>query len=280
MTEQPASFPSDLVGAVENAVMRSQGLDPTEVCGLEIEDGDNCDSSTCCAAHFEDHDPAHARAVYRKISVATIAEMHAYSAREGTVEADKKVLDDIWTISFRASVRGEKCDDEIMQVIANYRRASAGGKVDAIAEAVKPWADFNGELPDYDHPLRCVYESGIQYAVNLLAKELEVTDYTACDGTEEFDGDLGGTMMNIVCASLPEWADSERMFPSDVRLVWTQIGHCKEQIKRLREAIKPFSDCIDQIPGDESDEAWAKFRLLVQHYRAARTAFALSGGEE
>lgn len=142
---------------------------------------------------------------------------------------------------------------------------------------MKPWADFNGELPDYDHPLRCVYESGIQYAVNLLAKELEVTDYTPCDGTEEFDGDLGGTMMNIVCASLPQWADGERMFPSDVRLVWTKIGQCKEQIKRLREAIKPFSDCIDQIPGDESDEEWAKFRLLVKHYRAARTAFALSG---
>lgn len=75
------------------------------------------------------------------------------------------------------------------------------GVSDAIRELTTPWANFHGDLPDYDHPLRCVFESGIQYAVELLAKELGVEHYTPCDGTEEFDGDLGGTLINIVAAA-------------------------------------------------------------------------------
>lgn len=81
---------------------------------------------------------------------------------------------------------------------------------------VEPWADHHGPLPDYDHPLSCVFDSGVQYAVELLAKELGVEDWTPCDGSEEYDGDLGGTMINIVCASLPTDEHGERMFPRDV----------------------------------------------------------------
>ncbi len=90
---------------------------------------------------------------------------------------------------------------------------------DTVSKATEPWADFHGPLPDYDHPLRCVYESGIQYAVDLLAKVLSVTDYEICDGTEEFDGDLGGTMFNIVLAAMPTDADGDAMHPKDVRAV-------------------------------------------------------------
>ncbi len=42
--------------------------------------------------------------------------------------------------------------------------------------------------------------------------------------------------------------------------------------ERLRLAIKPFADCCDQIRADEDDEEWAKFRLLIKHYRAALAA--------
>lgn len=86
----------------------------------------------------------------------------------------------------------------------------------ALEALIKPFEDYHGDLPEYDHPLRCVYESGIQYAVELLAKELGVQDYCPCDGTEEFDGDLGGTMINIVCAALPKDADGDHMHPRDV----------------------------------------------------------------
>jgi len=86
-----------------------------------------------------------------------------------------------------------------------------------ISELVKPWATYDGDLPDYDHPLRCVFESGAQYAVELLAKTLKVTDYTPCDGTEEYEGDLDGTLMNIVLAAMPEDENGDRMWPDEVR---------------------------------------------------------------
>lgn len=86
-----------------------------------------------------------------------------------------------------------------------------------VEKVAKPWAHFDGDLPDWGHPLRCVYESGIQYAVNLLAKVLKVDDYEVCDGTEEFDGDLGGTMFNIVLAAMPNDEHGDPMHPSEVR---------------------------------------------------------------
>ncbi|MCH2239315.1 MAG: hypothetical protein MK060_15655 [Blastomonas sp.] len=46
-----------------------------------------------------------------------------------------------------------------------------------------------------------------------------------------------------------------------------------EEVERLRAALKPFADCCDQIADDEDDEEWAKFRLLIKDYRAARNAF-------
>lgn len=70
-----------------------------------------------------------------------------------------------------------------------------------LRESIKPWADYHGDLPDFDHPLRCVFESGVQFTVELLAKELGVENWDTCDGTEEFEGDLGGTLINIIHAS-------------------------------------------------------------------------------
>lgn len=46
----------------------------------------------------------------------------------------------------------------------------------------------------------------------------------------------------------------------------------EERERKLREALKPFADCCDQIRDDEDDEEWAKFRLLVKDYRRARQA--------
>ncbi len=87
---------------------------------------------------------------------------------------------------------------------------------EAVEKLVEPWADYHGDLPDYDHPLRPVYESGIQYAVELLAKELGVTDWTPCDGTEEFDGDLGGTLTNIILEAMPKDKDGDPIHPRDL----------------------------------------------------------------
>lgn len=45
-------------------------------------------------------------------------------------------------------------------------------------------------------------------------------------------------------------------------------------LEEAKEALRPFAECCDQIRNEEDDEEWAKFRLLVKHYRAARQAFA------
>lgn len=95
--------------------------------------------------------------------------------------------------------------------------AALQGQEQALKQACEPWSNYHGDLPDYDHPLRCVYESGIQYAVNLLAKYLDVEHYEVCDGTEEFDGDLGGTLLNIVLAAMPKNADGDPIYPQELR---------------------------------------------------------------
>ena len=57
----------------------------------------------------------------------------------------------------------------------------------------------------------------------------------------------------------------------------TTITAQAAEIARLRDALQPFSDCCEELDGSEwtpraDDEEWAKFRLLVKHYRAARAA--------
>ncbi len=48
-----------------------------------------------------------------------------------------------------------------------------------------------------------------------------------------------------------------------------------EPTSEMVEALRPFADCCDQIADDESDEEWAKFRLLIKDYRAARQALEI-----
>jgi len=45
-----------------------------------------------------------------------------------------------------------------------------------------------------------------------------------------------------------------------------------EKMARMREALKPFADCVDHIDKSESDDEWAKFRLTIRDYRRAYAA--------
>ena len=47
------------------------------------------------------------------------------------------------------------------------------------------------------------------------------------------------------------------------------------RIEKLTDALKPFVECAEKIDDDEDDEEWAKFRLLVKHYREARDALVV-----
>jgi hypothetical protein len=59
--------------AIARALAKCDGADWDETCGLEIPDGDDCDSSTCVAAGYEDHDPDWARTRYLRQADAIIA---------------------------------------------------------------------------------------------------------------------------------------------------------------------------------------------------------------
>lgn len=59
---------------------------------------------------------------------------------------------------------------------------------------------------------------------------------------------------------------------STCRQAATALAAQAEEIERLRGALKPFADCCDQIDDSEDDEEWAKFRLLIKDYRAAKSA--------
>lgn len=49
---------------------------------------------------------------------------------------------------------------------------------------------------------------------------------------------------------------------------------------RMKEVLKPFVDCCEYISDVEDDEEWAKFRLLIKDYRAAKQLYtALETGE-
>lgn len=115
-------------------------------------------------------------------------------------------------------------------------------ELERLHEAAKPWANFHGDLPDYDHPLRCVYESGIQYAVEMLATILKVDDYEVCDGTEEFDGDLGGTLFNIVLAAMPKDDHGDPIYPSELRATLAaENAALTAKVERLMNSLEPFA---------------------------------------
>lgn len=51
-------------------------------------------------------------------------------------------------------------------------------------------------------------------------------------------------------------------------------GDVGELVEQVAAALKPFVDCCEWISDDESDEEWAKFRLLIGDYRRAKEAAA------
>lgn len=128
---------------------------------------------------------------------------------------------------FLRRMTGSAWEGHVARLLARHRIAAlsatpapsgqdasqAQGEVERLTE---PYKHHHGPLPDFDSPIACVFDAGVQYAVELLAKELGVTDWTACDGTEEYDGDLGGTLMNIVREAMPLNSDGERLWPSEV----------------------------------------------------------------
>lgn len=154
---------------------------------------------------------------------------------------------------------------------AAAERTASAEPVAITVKDLKPWADYHGDLPDYDHPLRPVFESGIQYAVALLAKTLGVEDWSSCDGTEEFDGDLGGTLFNIVLEAMPKDADGDPIHPSE--LVAPPSADVGELVEALRKAHDKLHECTAVLSANDCADVaacMAEVRaLLAKHGGAA-----------
>ena len=134
-----------------------------------------------------------------------------------------------------------------------------------VAGLVEPWADHHGDLPDYDHPLRCVFESGIEYAVRLLAKTLDVEDYPVCDGTEEFDGDLGGTLLNIVLEAMPKDEDGDPIYPSELRERLTQPPAATIEQSSMVQPDQQ-ADAVEAVARalwDAQCDHWGKYKVAL-----------------
>ena len=103
-------------------------------------------------------------------------------------------------------------------------------------------------------------------------------DHIVKDATDGFKADLEHILNPAALPTrdaVPPPPGSECVWPAghDVRAV---------DEADLLAACKPFINCLDQIADDESDEEWAKFRLLVGDYRRLRnaaTALRSQGGE-
>jgi len=77
LIDTPAS--ADALGEVERiakALAKADGLDFDEVCGVDADPDDGyCDSGTCVAAHWEEHDAEQARRWYMHLATAALSAM-------------------------------------------------------------------------------------------------------------------------------------------------------------------------------------------------------------
>lgn len=73
MAAENAALKADLVEAVARSIAASDGLDFGEICGVDADPDDGyCDSSTCVAAHWEEHDAEQARRWYLHLAQAAL----------------------------------------------------------------------------------------------------------------------------------------------------------------------------------------------------------------
>ncbi len=63
-------------------------------------------------------------------------------------------------------------------------------------------------------------------------------------------------------------------FRDDAFKLWAKhaIRAMLDGVEPVADALRPFAECVEQINAEESDEEWAKFRLLIGGYRSAAKA--------
>jgi hypothetical protein len=79
---------------------------------------------------------------------------------------------------------------------------------------------------------RGTFDAGVEHVVNMLAKRLGVTDWVGADGSEDYDQDLGDTLMNIIKA---------KGLYSDEDGSWATLA-AESDAARLREALEQIAE--------------------------------------
>lgn len=113
----PALIEAEEVERIAALLSEVEGLNWTELCAYEAdEEADLCDSSTCVAAHYEDHDPEISRSNYRAMAKAAIRALSTASPPRSLETADvREALAAIVTCAFSdGKLAGKTGDDQIL----------------------------------------------------------------------------------------------------------------------------------------------------------------------
>ena len=72
----------------------------------------------------------------------------------------------------------------------------------------------------------------------------------------------------------------------DTMAAWDRVAKAAicamlDGVEPVADALRPFAECVEQVSAEESDEEWAKFRLLIGDYRrAAKALYSLDALKE
>ena len=147
---------ADVVEAVARVIAKADGLNFDEVCGYEAEKGE-CNSGTCIAAHYEDHDFEWEREVYRRRARAALSAIPAPSGQPVAW---------MYTVSF---------PDGHRVVLQRYRRTHYDGY------------PVSGETPLYAAP----QPTPAQIRADALREAAALADFERAEMDEAFDATTG-----------------------------------------------------------------------------------------
>lgn len=138
----------------------------------------------------------------------------------------------------------------------------------AAEELITALAAKDAELEAVKRERRAGFES-LGERIDLLASGLAVNEWFKAgnenrsgEEVEKFSRDIRRALFDAACDLAAPYRD--------------RAERAEAAIVEKDKALEPFAACVDQISPDEDDEEWAKFRLLVKDFRAARRA---RGGE-
>jgi len=108
------------VEKVARALASADGLDWDEVCGVDDPATEGfCDSGTCIAAHWEDHEQEQARRWYRHLAQAALSEIDPVALVQAGIDAAAAEADELADEVDRGHDYGERASKRIRALSAS-----------------------------------------------------------------------------------------------------------------------------------------------------------------